>query len=697
MPTKQHSKSWAGTSLLSDVKGGFTSTWSGASSHGEIRPRKYRSIIISVCLFILVTEFCERLAYYGLTGSLPIYFHKELKLKKDFATELSALFSSFNYITPLLGAYLADKYWGRFKTIFVFCCIYVLGMATCVMSAWPGYLDSHPTLVTWTFLIGLFGGVAVGSGGIKPNVVTLGADQFDVRDPSQNAEKERFFNYFYWCINIGATFSFGYLTTLAINGEPSIGIPKRYGFFASFVIPGIAMILAVIIFFGGSSRYFKLPPSGSAFTRFFRVFMKAGRNTKLGKKILTSIIFIMIGMLTTIAGFFISSGDNDHFITAVVGMLCIGSGLICLICVGGDASWIRDGALQSTGIYVKNEYTRQDVEDAYQVARLLPYLALITMFWACYGQMNNNFVIQGCQMDLRHWFGGRQVSSAFLSLFDSLVIMIFIPIFDFFIYPAIETCRGGRPLTVLQKIGAGFVFCCLSMSVAGWIEILRKQSPVIFVAPQCAMNITFDASCADNSECAPVGQIQDMHKISIWWQSAQYTLIGIGEILTSISSYELFYSQVPASMRSVCQGLNLLTTSIGFMVTGGINSVFSFWITNDLDMGHLEYVYWLVAMLTAINLAAFLHVSQSFEYTVSFNAVEPSEVEYSSSSSSKSPGDEDGESEKKKKNDDFSKEEENPNERIAQESSLSPNWSKHPSRAKWRRKQLKERAKSMFF
>merc|ERR1711871_750486 len=107
------------------------------------------------------------------------------------------------------------------------------------------------------------------------------------------------------------------------------------------------------------------------------------------------------------------------------------------------------------------------------------------------------------------------------------------------------------------------------MGVAGFVEVLRKRAPIIPVSPQCAYNSSFDNSCSFNSGCAPEGQIQEMHQISVWWESIQYTLIGMGEILTSISSYELFYSQVPESMRSVCQGLNLLTTSIGFMITGG--------------------------------------------------------------------------------------------------------------------------------
>ena len=101
-----------------------------------------------------------------------------------------------------------------------------------------------------------------------------------------------------------------------------------------------------------------------------------------------------------------------------------------------------------------------------------------------------------------------------------------------------------------------------------------------------------------------------MHHLSVWWQGIQFTLIGIGEILTSISSYELLYSQVPKDLRSVCQSLNLLTSAIGFMICGAINSLLSFWIPNSLDKGHLELVFFLVAALTVV---AFLLVGRKRE------------------------------------------------------------------------------------
>lgn len=65
---------------------------------------------------VCVCQFCERLAYYGLTGSLPIFFRKNLGINSVLATELNNAFTSLSYLTPLIGAYVADKYLGRFQT-----------------------------------------------------------------------------------------------------------------------------------------------------------------------------------------------------------------------------------------------------------------------------------------------------------------------------------------------------------------------------------------------------------------------------------------------------------------------------------------------------------------------------------------------------------------------------------------------------
>jgi dipeptide/tripeptide permease len=97
------------------------------------------------------------------------------------------VFEGTCYVTPLLGAYLADSHWGRYKTILVFSSIYLGGMVCLALTSWlpgltPGPYDD-PTLLQNALLFGSLGVIALGTGGIKPNVSAFGADQFDEKDP----------------------------------------------------------------------------------------------------------------------------------------------------------------------------------------------------------------------------------------------------------------------------------------------------------------------------------------------------------------------------------------------------------------------------------------------------------------------------------------------------------------------------------
>ena len=76
-------------------------------------------------LFILVTELCERFAFYGFTGSLVCFF-KTRGFHSDAASEFTSLFGSIVYLTPVLGAYVADVHLGRFQTIAWFCAYILL-------------------------------------------------------------------------------------------------------------------------------------------------------------------------------------------------------------------------------------------------------------------------------------------------------------------------------------------------------------------------------------------------------------------------------------------------------------------------------------------------------------------------------------------------------------------------------------------
>jgi peptide/histidine transporter 3/4 len=175
------------------------------------------SVLKNVTSYIIITEFCERLAYYGFAGSLVLFFQTILKYSNAESDIQYSTWSGVCYVTPLLGGYIADTYLGRYKTILAFCLLYVIGLIFLVSGAAPNQSTGATAGLAF---IGIYL-ISFGTGGIKPNVSTLGADQFDTKYEQDRIEKESFFNYFYWMINLGALISYtlvAYICQYGING-----------------------------------------------------------------------------------------------------------------------------------------------------------------------------------------------------------------------------------------------------------------------------------------------------------------------------------------------------------------------------------------------------------------------------------------------------------------------------------------------
>lgn len=154
---------------------------------------------------------------------------------------------------------MADTWLGRSKTILLFSCIYSVGLLMVVVG-------SAPDLALPGLIFAAIYTIALGTGGIKPNVSTLGADQFDERFEQDRKEKASFFNWFYWSINLGAIISYTLITYICTFGIPQLG-GVTWGFFVGYTIPCVSMVASVLIFVSGLKKYRKLPPSGSVLSR----------------------------------------------------------------------------------------------------------------------------------------------------------------------------------------------------------------------------------------------------------------------------------------------------------------------------------------------------------------------------------------------------------------------------------------------
>lgn len=130
-----------------------------------------------------------------------------------------------------------------------------------------------------TLQLGVFYGalyiLAVGGGGTKPNISTIGADQFDDFDPKEKAHKLSFFNWWFSSIFIGTLFSF----TVLVYIQDNVGWALGYG------IPTIGLAIAFITFLAGTPLYRHRLASGSSFTRIARVIVAAVRKRNVNATI----------------------------------------------------------------------------------------------------------------------------------------------------------------------------------------------------------------------------------------------------------------------------------------------------------------------------------------------------------------------------------------------------------------------------
>jgi len=204
---------------------------------------------------IIANEAAERFSFYGMKAVLAVFMVQYLHLMDGRGgvamdeAEAAAKVHFFNgtvYLTPFLGALLADVFIGKYRTIIALSLVYCAGHAAL---AGMGLFGNSP----WWLMAGL-GLIALGSGGIKPCVSAHVGDQFGARNAHLLT---RIFNWFYFAINIGA-FASMLLTPWLL---------EWHGPHWAFGVPGVLMALATLVFWRGRERFIHVPAGGMGFVR----------------------------------------------------------------------------------------------------------------------------------------------------------------------------------------------------------------------------------------------------------------------------------------------------------------------------------------------------------------------------------------------------------------------------------------------
>ncbi len=251
----------------------------------------------------------------------------------------------------------------------------------------------------------------------------------------------------------------------------------NYGPRWAFGIPGVLMALATIIFYSGRKMYVRVPPAG------------VNRN---------NLIFISLYALKNI-------GKKKK-----------------------GESWLD---------VAKESFDPEKVEGMKAVYRVITVFFFTLAYWVVWDQCLSEWVLQAAKMDLNINLGFAHftVLPGQMSTLNAAFLLIFIPIFNYGIYPFFD--KIGLKTTPLRRLGVGLLITALSF--------------VIIAVAQ--------------------GKIDGGATPSIWWQVFAFVALSAAEVLVSITGLEYAYTNSPKSMKSTMSAIWLLTVALGNVVTAMIN------------------------------------------------------------------------------------------------------------------------------
>jgi len=401
--------------------------------------------------YIIANEGCERFSFYGMRNILTPFLISSLLLflpEAERTGEAKHVFHTFVigvYFFPLLGGWLADRWFGKYNTVFWLSLVYCAGHA-CLAA----FEDNRQGFYLGLFLI------ALGSGGIKPLVSSFVGDQFD------HTNKDRakvVFDAFYWIINFGSFFA-------------SLLMPiflRDYGASVAFGIPGILMLIATIVFWSGRKKYVHVPPSPADPHSFMRVARTALLARKAGQG-RPGLAVAALGVLGAIAS--LAMSPSWGFVIAAC------TALVLLLAFGG------------IGVAMQLERARglhpdEAVDGVRGVLRVLIVFALVTPFWSLFDQKASTWIVQANSM-LRptlSLFGSEfRFEPAQMQALNPLLVMLLIPINNVAVFPALRKL-GWEP-TALRRMTAGIALSALSWVAIGTIQVVMDGGTPVSMAWQ---------------------------------------------------------------------------------------------------------------------------------------------------------------------------------------------------------------------
>ncbi|KAA3458700.1 protein NRT1/PTR FAMILY 5.2-like [Gossypium australe] len=527
-------------------------------------------------------EVFERMAYYGIASNLVLYLSRKLHEGTVKASNNVNIWVGTVWMTPIVGAYIADAFLGRYWTFVIASAIYLTGMSLLTLavsvpalrppSCGHGIKDEAcnkraSDLQKGVFYCALYI-IAIGTGGTKPNISTMGADQFDDFEPKERVQKLSFFNWWMFSIFFGTLFS----NTFLIYIQDNVGWSLGYG------LPTAGLLVSVLVFLVGTPHYRHKLALGSPLTTIFQVLVAAVRKWNVpvpsDPKELHE---LSLEEYTKSKKFRIEYTPSLRFLDKAA------------VKSGSNSPWMLCPVTQ--------------VEETKQMVKMIPVLSATFIPSTLLAQVGTLFIKQGTTLDRRmgpHF----EIPAACLTAFVTIFMLISIPVYDRIFVPTVRRyTKNPRGITLLQRMGTGLVLQIIIMVVACFAE--RKR-----------LSVAREHQIVGKDDTVP---------LTIFILLPQFALMGVADSLVEVAKLEFFYDQAPDGMKSL--GTSYFTSSLGighFLGSSILTTVSDItmtnghtgWILDNLNISHLDYYYAFLAAMGSLNFIFFLIVARYFVYNV---------------------------------------------------------------------------------
>ncbi|KAK7362163.1 hypothetical protein VNO77_04267 [Canavalia gladiata] len=535
--------------------------------------------------YILGNDTIERLATYGMQANFVVYLMRVYNMDQVYAANILNTWLAISNITPLIGAFFADAYLGKFLTIIIASFASLVGMVIVMLTAMMPQFHPEPCSIQHqqiggctgptsfqlgVLLFGLFW-LSMGTGGIRPCSIPFAVDQFDLTTAEGRQGSSKFYTLYYTTQTV----------VLLINQTLLVYIQDSVSWALGFALPSAFMLFAIMFFFAGTKVYAYVNPEGSNFSSIAKVLVAAQHKHHLH-----------LPAEDTQGTFYDPPLHNDSEVQ---------------LPLSNEFRWLNKAA-----VVVENELDTngsskdpwrlcsiQQVEELKCLLKIMPIFITSIIVNIPLGQQSIFAVSQALKMD-KHLGHNFEIHAGSINVIMLLSIGIFLPIYDQFIAPVLEKItKQERGLTTLQRIGVGHVCAVLSLIVSGIVEIKRRE-----------MAISFGAS----DGVAPM---------SVLWLAPQFMLLAGCHVFATVGYTEFFNKESPNGLKSIANALLCLNVSAASNLSSFmVNIIHSFtgnqdkpdWLDSDINKGKMENFYFVIAILGVLNMWYFIFCAHRYHY-----------------------------------------------------------------------------------